>query len=51
VDAARWLGFVYKGTKKKVIYLNIRGRPYEVKLLHIFPFDHERKRMAIIVDD
>jgi len=48
VDAAARLGFKYLGKNLNMIQVEILGQKREIELLHLFPFDSDRKRMTII---
>jgi magnesium-transporting ATPase (P-type) len=49
VDAASRLGFKFLGKKSNMLEIEVLGNKTEVELLHLFPFDSDRKRMTVIV--
>lgn len=45
------MGFIFEGSSTDTIELNIRGQKEKLKLLNIFEFNSDRKRMSVIVKD
>ena len=49
VDAARHLGFEFKGSESSPQKIEIHGEQAEIEVLHLFSFDILRKRASIII--
>ena len=49
VDAAKYMGFIYKGCGAGEIDMKILEKNQTMKLCRLFEFDSNRKRMSVIV--
>ena len=49
VEFAKQMGYVYQGTSKKIIRLELDKTMKEFELLHLFEFNSDRKRMSVVV--
>lgn len=49
VDAARHMGYIFKGSTSNGKIVGIEGEDQEIEVLQFFEFDSERKRSSIIV--
>lgn len=45
------MGFIFEGASSDTVDVSIRGKKEKLKLLNVFEFNSDRKRMSVIVKD
>ena len=50
-NTMKQLGWVFKGNKSNVMYLDVLGKKCKFRLLNVLEFSSDRKRMSVIVQD
>uniref|UniRef100_A0A7S2X1N1 P-type ATPase C-terminal domain-containing protein n=1 Tax=Chloropicon primus TaxID=1764295 RepID=A0A7S2X1N1_9CHLO len=51
VNTMKQLGWIFKGNKSNVMYLDILGKKCKFRLLNVLDFSSDRKRMSVIIQD